>query len=84
MYRETDPQNKYQYLLDGQWTNLTKKKIALPIKLFGPIRWTFKREVKESLHGLVIENDQGVFAVRFTGMNEIRQVEQWYQMNKSS
>jgi len=55
----------------------------LPIKLFGPIKWTFKREVKESLHGLVIENDQGVFAVRFTGMNEIRQVEQWYRMNKS-
>ena len=81
---EINPQNKDQYLLDGQWTNFKKKKVALPIKLFGPIRWTFKREVKESLHGLVIENDQGVFAVRFTGMNEIRQVEQWYRMNKSS
>ena len=80
---EINPQNKDQYLLDGQWTNFKKKKVALPIKLFGPIRWTFKREVKESLHGLVIENDQGVFAVRFTGMNEIRQVEQWYRMNKS-
>ena len=68
---EINPQNKDQYLLDGQWTNFKKKKVALPIKLFGPIRWTFKREVKESLHGLVIENDQGVFAVRFTGMNEI-------------
>lgn len=81
---EINPQNKDQYLLDGQWTNFKKKKVALPIKLFGPIRWTFKREVKESLHGLVIENDHGVFAVRFTGMNEIRQVEQWYRMNKSS
>ena len=79
-----NPQNKDQYFLDGHWKNFLKKKIALPIKLFGPLRWTFKREVKESLHGLVIENDQGVFAVRFTGMNEIRQVEQWYRMNKSS
>ena len=57
--------------------------IRLPVKIFGPIKWTFKRTVKKSRHGPIIENDQGVFAIRFAGMTDIRQVEQWYRLNKS-
>ena len=46
-------------------------------------KWTFKRIIKRSEHGPVIENDQGSFAIRFAGMSDIKQVEQWYRLNKS-
>ena len=52
--------------------------------MFGPFRWTIRRKAKHSAHGLVFETKSGVYAVRFAGMNDIGQVEQWYRMNKST
>ena len=78
-----NPHNKNQYLLDQEWVDFEINTIKLPIKLFGPIKWTFKKKVKKSLHGPVIENDDGVYAIRFAGMRDISQVEQWYRLNKS-
>lgn len=80
---EINATNKNHYLLDGKWIPFKESLIRLPVKIFGPIKWTFKRQFKESVHGPVFENDDGVFAVRFSGMRDIRQVEQWYRMNKS-
>ena len=79
-----NPKNDNQYLLDGNWENFTVKKIKLPVKIFGPIKWTFKREAKYSKHGLVLETDSGSYALKFAGMNEIRQVDQWFRMNKAN
>ena len=78
-----NPDDENQYLLDDQWIDFELETISLPIKIFGPIKWTFKRTIKRSKHGPVIENDKGVFAIRFAGMSDIRQVEQWYRLNKS-
>ena len=78
-----NPENENQYLLDNEWVDFDVETIRLPVKIFGPIKWTFKRTVKKSRHGPIIENDQGVFAIRFAGMTDIRQVEQWYRLNKS-
>ena len=80
---EINPKNKNQYLLDNEWVNFEIETIKLPVKIFGPIKWTFKRDIKRSKHGPVIENDRGSFAIRFAGMSDIRQVEQWYRLNKS-
>ena len=78
-----NPENKNQYLLDGKWENFDIKNIKLPVKLLGPIRWTFKREAKFSKHGLVLETESGSYALKFAGMKEIRQPDQWFRMNKA-
>ncbi len=55
----------------------------MPVKIFGPIRWTFNREAKFSKHGLVLETESGSYALKFAGMKEIRQPDQWFRMNKA-
>ena len=78
-----NPENKNQYLLDGKWENFDIKNIKLPVKLLGPISWTFNREAKFSEHGLVLETESGSYALKFAGMKEIRQPDQWFRMNKA-
>ena len=79
-----NPNDKDQYLLDDVWLNLEKETIELPVKIFGPINWTVKREVKYSKHGPVLEIGEKSYALRFAGMEDIKQVEQWYKLNKAN
>ena len=72
-----------KYFFEGEWKNLEKSKISIPVKILGLFRWTFKREAMRSIHGPVIRNDQGTFAIRYSGFGEVRQVEQWFKMNKA-
>jgi len=81
---EINPDNKNQYLLDGSWTDFEIETIKLPTKIFGPIKWTFKREAKYSVHGPVLEIADKHYALRFSGMSDIKQVNQWFAMNKSN
>ncbi len=81
---EINPENDDQYLLDGSWQDFEKEVIELPIKIFGPIRWTVKREAKFSAHGPVIEVGDKQYALKFSGMEDIKQVNQWFAMNKSN
>ena len=77
------PENKNKYLFQGRWEELEVSKAILPVKIFGPLSWKFKKEILWSVHGPVIRNDSGTFAIRYSGYGEIRQVEQWFRMNKS-
>ncbi|HJW40558.1 MAG TPA: acylase [Rhizomicrobium sp.] len=84
VYRLTiNPANDNQYLLDGKWRDFEKSDAAIRVKLFGPIYWTFHRDVLWSAQGPVFKTDHGVFAVRYAGMNEIRQVTQYFRLNKA-
>ena len=78
-----NPNNEDQYLLDGEWIDFTKETIKLPVKIFGPIQWTVERDAKYSQHGPVLEVGDKSYALRFSGMKDIKQVNQWYAMNKS-
>ena len=80
---KVNPEDDNEYWLDGKWVPFKKKNLKLPIKLWGPFWWTFNREAKYSIHGPVLETDHGVYAIRFSGMEDIKQVEQWYRLNKS-
>ena len=80
---QINPDNNNQYLLDGVWEDFETKNIKLPTKLFGPITWTFNREAKYTKHGLVLETESGSYALKFAGMKEIRQADQWFRMNKA-
>tara|TARA_Y100001934_G_scaffold139807_1_gene168652 strand:+ start:3615 stop:5696 length:2082 start_codon:yes stop_codon:yes gene_type:complete len=79
-----NPDNKNQYLLDGVWIDFEKEILPIKVKLWGPISWTFKRNLLWSKHGPVIEADHGTYALRYSGHGMIGQIEQWFKMNKSS
>ncbi|HXC56469.1 MAG TPA: acylase [Rhizomicrobium sp.] len=84
IYRLTiNPANDNQYRLDGEWRDFEKSDAAIRVKLLGPLYWTFHRDVLWSAQGPVFKTDHGVFAVRYAGMNEIRQVLQYFRLNKA-
>ncbi|MFN4225135.1 MAG: acylase [Hyphomonas sp.] len=78
-----NPENKNQYWLDGAWTDFEISHTKIKVKLFGPFAFPAKRSVKRSVHGPVIEGPTGTYAIRYAGMGEIRQLEQYYRLNKS-
>jgi penicillin amidase/acyl-homoserine-lactone acylase len=80
---DINPDNPYQYKFDGEWLDLEVRTAPIKVKLWGPISWTFKREMLWSIHGPVIRQSHGTYAIRYAGMGNVRQVEQWYRMNKA-
>ena len=75
--------NKNQYWFEGYWKDLEVKTVKIKVKIFGPLNWTFKRKVKKSIHGPVLEFDHGTYALRISSLKDLRFVEQWYKMGKS-
>lgn len=78
-----NPDNPNQYRFDGEWRDFERRMAPIRVKLWGPISWTFKRECLWSVHGPALRTPEGVFALRFAGYGEVRQLEQWYRMNKA-
>ena len=78
-----NPDNPMQYKLDGQWVDFEVEEVALPVKLFGPFFYPAKRQLLRSKHGPVVERDGATYALRYTGMGEVRQLEQYYRLNQA-
>jgi len=78
-----DPNDPMRYKLDGEWKTLEAKDIEIEVKLFGFLPWTVTEVGLKSEHGPVIQNDHGTYAVRYAGMSEVRQLEQWLAMSKA-
>lgn len=77
---QMNPKNENQYLFDGQWVDLEKKKIKLRVK---GVPVPISRDLFWSKYGATMKNDQGVFSIRLGANMEIRALEQWYKMNKA-
>ena len=85
IYRLTlNPDNPKQYQLDGEWRDFEEDEALLRIKLFGPFALNVRRPVYRTEHGPVIEAPHGTYAVRYAGMGEIRQLEQYVRLNLST
>ena len=80
---DMDPNDPMRYELDGEWKSLEVKDIEIEVKLFGFLPWTVTEVGLKSEHGPVIQNDHGTYAVRYAGMGEVRQLEQWLAMSKA-
>ena len=80
---EMNPENPNQYRLDGEWRDLQVGEVKLELKLWGFIPWSVKREVLRSVHGPALRTEHGVYAIRYAGIDEMKQVEQWLAMNKA-
>jgi acyl-homoserine-lactone acylase len=81
---EINPENANQYRFDGAWRDFEVGTAQIKVALWGPITWTFSRETLWCEYGPAIRTDHGVYAVRYAGLGDIRQVEQWYRMGKAS
>ncbi|MBC7506757.1 MAG: penicillin acylase family protein, partial [Sandarakinorhabdus sp.] len=71
-----------EYRFDGKWLPLTRERVWLRVK-FGPLTLPIPRTLYRSIHGPVIKNKNGYFAIRYAGIGDVRQVEQYYRLNKA-
>ena len=72
-----------RYMLDGEWRELESKTVTLPVKI-GPVVLPIRREVHRSVHGPVIINDNGAFAIRYGGIDRVDQLDAYYRLNKAT
>ncbi|WOJ95313.1 acylase [Congregibacter brevis] len=79
-----NPENDNEYLLDGEWIELETRTAEILVRVFGPFRWTFKEPLYSSKHGPVVKLDHGTFALRWSGMGEIRTLDQYLALNKAT
>lgn len=80
---DIDPSDPNRYRLDGEWKTLESRDITIDVKLMGFLPWSVTEQALRSVHGPVLRTDHGTYAVRYAGMGEMRQVEQWLAMNKA-
>jgi acyl-homoserine-lactone acylase len=80
---EMHPKDKLRYRYDGAWLDLEERKFKFKVKV-GPIKLGIKRTFYRSVHGPVVKNKEGYYALRFPAMFGIRAGEQWYRMNKAA
>lgn len=78
-----NPDNPNQYRLDGQWRDLQQSTAWLWVKLWGPLLLPVPKTVWRSEHGPVLRTEQGDFALRYAGMDELRGGLQVYRLNKA-
>ncbi len=81
---EMHPDMEDQYKHEGAWLDLEVKEVALKVKLLFGIPITVKKKAYHSIYGPVVKNEDGVFAFKMGVFDEIRAIEQWYEMNKAS
>lgn len=72
-----------QYRLDGEWVDFERSTSEFRVKLVGPFSLPIKRDVLWTAHGPVLSTPSGHYAIKFSGLGEVRQLEQWYHMSKA-
>jgi acyl-homoserine-lactone acylase len=77
-----NPDNDQQYWYDGQWRTLERERVWLRVKL-GWFTVPVSRIVERSVHGPVIRNANGAFAVRYANIGKVNQVMGYYRMVKA-
>ena len=80
---EANPNDRYFYRFDGEWRRLETHEARVVARVWGPIRITFRREISRSVHGPVIRNANGLFAVHYAGQDDLRAVEAFFRLNKA-
>jgi acyl-homoserine-lactone acylase len=83
IYRLTvNPEDKYQYWMDGRWEDFEVEKVPLKVKT-GVGKLTVKREILWCKYGPAIRTDEGVYAFRLYPMDVLGAGEQLYRMGKA-
>ena len=80
---DINPANANQYRLDGKWRDFDRRMVKVDIKQADGSLKTEEREVIRSEHGPAIRNAKGVYALRYPTSGGLRQLNQYYAMNKA-
>ncbi|MGJ3234695.1 penicillin acylase family protein [Marivirga sp.] len=76
------PKKKEHYYFDGEVLALEKYKAKLKVKILGipiPISKTYY----QSVYGPTLKNDHGFFALTFAANQDLKAIQQWYEMTKT-
>ncbi len=72
-----------QYRYDGKWLPLETQRVWLHVKLWGPFVLPVPRTAYRSVHGPVIINKDGAFAIHYAAPEQLGMVEEYYRLNKA-
>ena len=79
---QTDKAHPNQYKVDGEWLNLTKRKIKLQIK---GIPIPIYKTAYTSIYGPTVQSPSGAyFSMRLPSLMDAGALQQWYAMNKAT
>ncbi len=71
-----------QYQFDGKWLPLRQKRVWLKVR-FGPFVLPVPQKIYRSIHGPVIVNKSGAFAIRYAGQDNVKLLEQYFRNTKA-
>ena len=71
-----------RYRFGEEWRDLESRREWLGVR-FGPVVLPVPRTFHRSVHGPVIQNDKGFFAIRYGGMGNLGQLDAYYRLNKA-
>jgi acyl-homoserine-lactone acylase len=78
---QTDKKHSGQYLVDGEWLTLEKRKVKLHIK---GIPFPVSKMAYKSIYGPTAANPKGdFFSLRLPSLMDALALQQWYYMNKA-
>ncbi|WP_422356940.1 acylase [Qipengyuania flava] len=83
VYRLEMSEDESRYRIGSEWRDLEATTVTLPVKL-GPVTLPIQRTVYRSVHGPVIRNDDGFFAIRYGGIGNLGQLDAYYRLNKAT
>lgn len=81
---EINPENEYQYKMDGEWKELEHREIPLRVKLPFGLKIRVKKEALWSEYGPAVRNKKGTFSFDLGALHNLKAPDQWYQMNKAT
>jgi len=81
---EMHPTREGFYRFDDEWLELEKRRVKLKGKVFLGLKVGVKRDAYYSVYGPVVKNKKGYYAFHMAVFDEIRAIEQWYKMNKTT
>lgn len=71
-----------RYRVDDEWLELEEETVTLPVKM-GPVTLPIRQTLYRSIHGPVIKNDNGYFAIRYGGMDSAAPMDAFYRLGKA-
>ncbi|WP_324828260.1 acylase [Qipengyuania zhejiangensis] len=82
VYKLVMDESGTKYRMGERWLDLEEESVTLPVRV-GPLVLPISRTVYRSVHGPVIRNDNGTFAFRYGGIDNIGQLDAYYRLNKA-
>ncbi len=82
VYKLVTDADRTHYRFDGKWLPLDAKRIWLRVRI-GPFVLPVPKMIYRSVHGPVIVNKDGAYAIHYAGMGTMGMLEQYYRITRA-